>query len=143
MDGVENLIKTKNWNLIVERYSPRFLSKYLSFKEGLLLSRKILENENWDADLQEFAVSLIEEIKKFHPYEWKSNWKHEAFLGYAYGILGYEHEKEFNAYQQAAQSANLPPPEILMRLAMSWSCPPQFPENITRFYCLIPQLTYT
>jgi len=128
MNSVEDLIKTKNWNLVIEKYSPQFLSKYLSFKEGLLLSRKILENENWDADLQEFAIALIEKIKKFHPYEWKSNWKHEAFLGYAYGILGYEHEKEFNAYQQAAQSVNPSPPEVLMRLAMSWSRPGIYPK---------------
>jgi len=128
MNSLENLIKTKNWQLVAEKHSQKFLSKHLSFKKGLLLSRKLLENENWDADLQEFAIALIEEIKKSHPYEWESNWKHEAYLGYAYDALGYEYEKVFDAYQKAAQSANPPPPEVLMRLAMSWSCPGIYPK---------------
>jgi len=128
MNNIEYLIKTKRWSQIVESYSPNFLSKHLSFKEGLLLSRKLLENESWDVDLQKFAVVLIEEIKKFYSQEWKSNWKHEAYRGYAYDVLGYEYEKVFEAYQKAADSASSPTPEVLMRLAMSWNCPGIYPK---------------
>ncbi|MGA8164678.1 MAG: hypothetical protein WB791_06595 [Waddliaceae bacterium] len=132
MDDLEELIKVKNWQRLVRKYSPQYLSKSLPFRESLVLSRKILENEAWDGNLQNFAVKLIEETKRSHPIEWESNWKHEAYLGYAYGILVYEPEKEFDAYQKAAKSANPPPPEVMMELTANWSYPGIYQKKMTK-----------
>ena len=123
MKDIEILISKKNLEDLVSNYTVEDLVKSLSFKKALILSKKLLENDEWDPNLQEYAIHLIEKIRKSHPEEWNNDWRHEAYLGYAYGALGCDIEKEFNAYSIAAKRAISPPMEISMHMALLWSYP--------------------
>lgn len=113
----------QRFNFLTNIYKPEDLAKALPFKKAMVLSKMLLENEKWDSDLQEYAIELIENIKQLYSREWNRDWKHEAYLGYAYGALGWDIEKEFEAYSTAVQKSATPPIEILMHMALLWSYP--------------------
>jgi len=134
MNNLEILIKNKDWKTLSKTYSPMFLAENLRFKKCLLLSRKLLENEQWDDELQTFAIELIKLIKKVNAKEWDADWRHDAYLGYAYDLRGWDYEEKFDTYKRAANQAInqsfVPDPEVLMRLAMIWSYPGVYNSKI-------------
>ncbi|ADI37478.1 putative uncharacterized protein [Waddlia chondrophila 2032/99] len=123
MNDIENLMNREHLEEIVNHYSVEDLIKLLSFKKAMALSKLLLENENFDFDIQEYALNLIKKIRQVYPNKWDKDWKHEAYLGYAYGILGCDIEQEFDAYSIAAKKAVDPPLEISMHMALLWSYP--------------------
>jgi hypothetical protein len=131
-DDIEFFIKNKEWESLIAVYTPSNLVKKFSFKKAMFLSKLILENERWDSDMQSFAIDMIEVIKKTHPHVWVSNWKYEAYLGYAYAARGWDCDKEFDAFKRSTKLVQTPPPEILMRLALNWGCPGVYGEKITK-----------
>jgi len=78
MDNLKILIQKKDWKMLKEKYPPQILAENLSFAEAMLLSRELLENEDWDDDLQTFAINLIRSIKRLRNQEWNANWKYDA-----------------------------------------------------------------
>lgn len=128
---MELFIKQKDWENLATKYSPEFVAENLTFIEALLLSRKLLENEQWDDNLQTYAIELIKSIKKVYPKEWSSDWVYSAYLGYAYDLRGWDYEDKFDAYSDAAtNAASSPDPEVLMRMAMIWSYPGVYKAKI-------------
>ncbi len=85
-------INQKEWMNISKEYASKFLAENLSFIDALILSRLLLENEDFDDTIQIFAIELIKSIKEFHKEQWEGDWRHEAYLGYAYGLPGWFHE---------------------------------------------------
>lgn len=123
MDNINNLIKNKDWLTLSKSYTPNYLSEILPLNDALLVSRLILENEDWNDNLQTYAIKMIKSLRSTHPVEWNRDWRHEAYLGYAYDLRGWDYEERFDAYKKAADRSNPPDPEVLMRLAMGWSSP--------------------
>lgn len=123
MNELKSLIENKDWKSLSKKISPKDLAETLNFIDALLLSRKLLEDKAWDNDLQTYAIEFIKSIKKVHSKEWDKNWRHDAYLGYAYDLRGWDYEENFDTYQRAANKSIPPDPEVLMRLAMNWSCP--------------------
>ena len=123
MNEIEPLIKNKNWTKLSKEYTPEFLAKSLNFIDAIFLSRKILEDEEWDDNLQTYAIELIKSIKNIYSKDWDKDWRHDAYLGYAYDLRGWDYEDKFNTYQRAANKSTIPDPEVMMRLAMIWSYP--------------------
>lgn len=123
MNDLEDLINKKNIEYLFNNYSVEDLVRVLPFKKAMVLSKMLLENETWDSALQEYAVNLIEKLKQRYPTEWNKDWRHEAYLGYAYSALGFDIDKEFNAYSIASKKSINPPIEILMHMALLWSYP--------------------
>lgn len=130
MNELKILIKNKDWQNIAELYTPEFLAKNLSFIDGMVLSRKLLENDEWDDNIQTTAINLINAIRKWHQVEWESDWRHDAYLGYAYDLRGWDYEEQFDTYKRAANKCLIPDSEILMRLALNWSCPGVYKSKI-------------
>ncbi|MGA8164986.1 MAG: hypothetical protein WB791_08200 [Waddliaceae bacterium] len=130
MNNLEFFIKNKDWDNILKKYSQKRLAKDLSFIEGLILSRRLLEDENWDDNLQTFAIELIKSIKEVYQKEWDTDWRYDAYLGYAYDLRGWDYEEKFDAYKKAANKSVTPDPEVLMRLAMIWSYPGVYKSKI-------------
>ena len=130
MNELKISIENKDWQIITELYSPESLAKNLSFVEGVILSKKLLENEEWDDNIQTFAINLIKAIRKRHQVDWDSDWRHDAYLGYAYDLRGWDYEEQFDAYKRAANKCIIPNSEVLMRMAMNWSCPGVYKSKI-------------
>ncbi|NGX57981.1 MAG: hypothetical protein K940chlam3_00882 [Chlamydiae bacterium] len=123
MKNLNSVIANKDWETLLKSYTPSDLASNLTFIEALVLSRKILENEAWNDELQTYAIDLINAIRSKYPIDWNHDWRHDAYLGYAYDLRGWDHEEQYHAYNRAAEKCVSPNPEILMRIAMNWSCP--------------------
>lgn len=88
----------------------------LGFEETLVIARQMLNNEEWDEDLQGYAVNLLEELQHKYSEKWNSNWKYDAFLGYAYDII-LKYDERYEAYKRAFDKVHPPPPQLLVALA--------------------------
>lgn len=99
-----------------DNYTPSDLVRELGFEETLRIARQMLINEEWDESLQEYATKLLEEIRKKYPEKWNSNWKYEAFLGYAYDIV-LKYDERYASYKRAADQEHPQPPQLLVALA--------------------------
>ena len=89
--------------------SPLALAETLSFDEALRLACDMLKNEEWDESLQEYATSLLEELRKNNQEKWNSSWKYDALLGYAYHII-LKYDERYVAYKRAFDNVAKPPP---------------------------------
>ena len=58
MNNFRSLIRNKNWPSLIKSYSIDFLAEHMSFEELMVLSRGLLENEEWDDSIQTFAVTI-------------------------------------------------------------------------------------
>lgn len=123
MNTLKNLIKHSGWKKIKQEFSAQAVANGLSFMDGLRLSKQMLEDPSWDDEVQTFAIELIEAVSERYFEEWSTNWKYDAYLGYSYDLRGWDYEKQFAAYQSAAQKSLHPDPEVLMRMAINWSYP--------------------
>lgn len=103
-------------------YTPLSLVKELGFERTLNVARLMLLNEKWDEDLQEYATNLLEWLREKHSEEWNSNWKYDAFLGYAYDIT-LKYDERFNAYKRAYDKVYPKPPQLLIAMARCCSAP--------------------
>ncbi|HEV8050946.1 MAG TPA: hypothetical protein VGP47_00510, partial [Parachlamydiaceae bacterium] len=116
------LIKSHSFYELVKKYSVKEISQSLSFRDGLRLSYKLLYNEKWDADLQDWSINLLKEIRSMYPDDWKDSWKYDAWLGTAC-YVGYKHEERYEAYKKAFDMAKDPPPKLLIEMARCSVCP--------------------
>ncbi|NGX42072.1 MAG: hypothetical protein K940chlam7_00348 [Chlamydiae bacterium] len=99
-----------------EEYTPSELASLVGFDEGLRISRGMLNNDEWDETLQEYAANLLEELRKKYPIQWNSSWKFDAFLGYAYHII-LKYDERYAAYKRAVEKITPPPPQLLIAMA--------------------------
>lgn len=102
--------------------NPKELIANLAFNEGVLLAKDLLNNDEWDDELQEYSANLLEEIRKKYPKEWSSNWKYDAFLGYVYHII-LKYDERFLAYKRAFEKVSSPPPQLLIAMARCCRAP--------------------
>lgn len=97
--------------------SPKGLIETMNFDSGILLSKKMLNNEEWDEELQKYAAKILEELRKKYPDEWNSSWKYDAFLGYVYDII-LNYDERYKFYKKAIEKAPFPtPPQLLIAIA--------------------------
>lgn len=110
------------WKGLVQLYPPIELVQLLSFKDALCAAYRMLCNEDWDEDLQEYAISFLYEIRRAYTKEWNSSWQYDALIGYACDIR-YRHEERYEAYKRAFDRAVDPPPGLLIEFARCSICP--------------------
>lgn len=108
--------------LLSRSSTPKELAYKLAFNEGVLLAKKLLNNDEWDDELQEYSANLLEEIRKKYPEEWNLNWKYDAFLGYVYHII-LKYDERFLAYKRAFEKVSSPPPQLLIAMARCCRAP--------------------
>jgi hypothetical protein len=110
------------WRRLVQLYTPSVFARSLSFKDALCAAYRMLCNEDWDENLQEYAISFLYEIRRVYSKEWNSSWEYDAFLGYACSIR-YREEEQYEAYKRAFDKAQDPPPRLLIEFARCSVCP--------------------
>ncbi len=97
-------------------YKPSELVNLLSFNKGLRIACDMLNNDEWDESLQEYAANLLEELRKTYPEKWNSTWRYDALLGYAYHII-LKYDERYVAYKRAFDKVHPPPPQLLIAMA--------------------------
>lgn len=121
-NDILNLFESHSLEKLANFYSPSEIVKSLSFKDGLRLAYRLLYNNEWDEDLQEYAIKLLYEIRNIFPKEWNTSWEYDALLGLACYIR-YRHEERYKAYKRAFDKTTNPPPRLLIELARCCICP--------------------
>ncbi len=120
--NLKQLIQSKLWYQLTEKYCPLDLAQLLSFRDALRVAYRLLYNHGWHEDLQIYATELFEAIRIVYPIEWNESWRYDALLGLAY-YLACEHEKRYEAYKRAFDKAKDPPPRLLIEMANCADCP--------------------
>ncbi len=96
---------------------PLELVNAIGFEGALYLACDMLNNEEWDESLQEYAARVLENLRKKYPEKWNSSWRYDALLGYAYHIL-LKYDERYVAYKRAFDNIQpLPPPQLLVAMA--------------------------
>jgi hypothetical protein len=119
---ITEYLTASSWRRLVQLYTPSKLAQLLSFKDALCAAYRMLCNEDWDEDLQEYAISFLYEIRRVYSNEWDSCWQYDALIGYACTIR-YRHEERYEAYKRAFDRAVEPPPGLLIEFARCSICP--------------------
>lgn len=96
--------------------NPQHFAQSLEFDEIINIACNMLHNEEWDNDLQKYAIQVLEALRKRSPNQWNATWRYDAILGYAYDVI-LDYDNRYIAYKRAYDNANLPPPELLVALA--------------------------
>lgn len=123
-------------------YNPSDLADRLGFDEALHLACDMLNNEEWDESLQEYATNFLEELRKKYPEEWNVNWKYDALLGYAYHII-LKYDERYAAYKRALNKIQPPPPQLLVAVARCCIAPGKPPITEEEAIVLVKQAIET
>lgn len=117
-----SFFENHQWKKIALTYSSDEIVKLLSFRDCLRLSYRLLYNDEWDNKLQEYAVKLLNEIRKNFPNEWNYTWEYDALLGMACYVT-HKYDERYEAYRRAFDKIKNPPPGLLIEFARSCICP--------------------
>ncbi len=98
------------------------ITRILSFKEGIILAYKMLYNDKWDEDIQNFAVNLLYGIREKYKEEWDSSWTFDAFLGNACNIT-LRYDERYAAYKRASEKVSPISPSLMVLLAQCYISP--------------------
>lgn len=123
-------------------YTPTNLVNTLEFDAALRLACDMLNDEEWDESLQEYATSLLEELRKKFPDKWNTTWKYDALLGYAYDII-FKYDERYAAYKRALTKIQPPPPQLLVALAGCCIAPGKPPVTEEEAISLVKQAIAT
>lgn len=136
MKKISDLIKKNDWSLIYKSYTTYQIVEELSFEESMRLAYQMLINKEGDDDLMNFAVDLLQSIRKKHPRSWELDWKNDLFLGDACHIT-MRYDERYEAYKRASLKFNSVPPNLLVSLARCYSAPGIPPISIDEAESLI------
>lgn len=109
----EKYFELKN---ISSSHTPNELIESIDFKNAINIACEMLNNQEWDETLHEFATSILELLRIKYPEKWNLSWKYDALLGYAYNII-LKYDERYEAYIRAIEKNQSPPPELLVALA--------------------------
>jgi hypothetical protein len=117
MNELLNLINQDKFNLIFEKYRSEQIVKELSFEDNMRLALRFYSNKDYNDDLFNFAVDLLEVVRNNYPQEWKSDWRNDYFLGDV-AQFSMRYLESYEAYKRASLKFNSDiPPNLLVSLA--------------------------
>jgi hypothetical protein len=122
IEKINFLFKSCDWDSLFHLYTPIQIVKSLSFKDSLYTAYRLLYNDSWDEDIQDFAIKLFNEIRTHYSEAWNKSWEYEALLGLTYHIT-YRQDERYIAYKKAFEMVSHPPARLLIELARCCICP--------------------
>ncbi len=128
--------------LITQTYNPSELIVSLGFNNTIRMAIDMLNNEEWEESLQEYATNLLEELRKTCPEKWNASWQYDALLGYAYHII-LKYDERYAAYKRAFNKIDHPPPQLLVAMARCCMAPGKPPITEEEAITLIKQAIET
>jgi hypothetical protein len=121
-NDIKFYFKNNHLNDLINLFSLNEIVESFSFADGLSLAYKLLLNENWDQNLQEFSIKLLNKLRNVFPEIWNASWQYDALLGMACNITN-KYEERYEAYKRAYDKAENPPPGLFIELARCCICP--------------------
>jgi hypothetical protein len=122
MNNIADLIAKSNWHHLINQYKPNILAEKLSLKEGKLLVYKMLfgDTREREDDISDYAVQLLQELRKIHSKEWEQDWRNDVFFG-DICYMALRDEERYEAYKRAYDKAAPPPSSLLISLARCYT----------------------
>lgn len=121
-----------------DKFTVSALVNSLGFEKTLINACLMLNNDEWDESLQEYATALLEELRKKHPEKWNSSWRYDALLGYAYHII-LKYDERYAAYKRAFEKIHPTPPQLLIAMARCAIAPGEPPITEREAISLVKQ----
>jgi hypothetical protein len=122
MNNLEHLLSNSNWNSLIKTYSIYDVVDSHSFQELITIVYKMLYNDEWDDEIQNYATDLLYVIREKYQKEWDSSWTFDSFLGNACNIT-LRYDERYIAYKRASEKATPIPPSLLVLLAECYISP--------------------
>ena len=122
-NDLQCLIIKKQWERLVEKFTPELVVQSLSFKEVMSLAyRLFLENYSDFPKIRDFALNLFFETRKHYASEWDKDWKNDILLSDLCRI-GYKYDECYYCRMRAYKKFPDPPPVLLIALAGCYNVP--------------------
>jgi hypothetical protein len=137
--NISDLFNKNLWEQIANEFSPENVAKTLTFKDALRVAYRLLYNDQWNEDLQYYAIDLLNVIRNVYPNEWNSNWQYDALLGLACRITN-RYDEKYEAYKRAFDKANPKPARLLIELARCCDCPGTPPISYEKAIALLNEV---
>ncbi|MBA3237985.1 MAG: hypothetical protein H0T62_06495 [Parachlamydiaceae bacterium] len=123
-------------------FKPLQLVEISGFNKSLETALSMLNNEEWEESLQEYATYLLEAMRRKYPEKWNSSWRYDALLGYAYHIT-LKYEERYLAYKRSLDKVSPAPPELLVALARCCIAPGKPPLSEAEAILLVKEAIKT
>lgn len=118
----QEIIKTSDWNTIINSFNVDTIAKMLPFKELVIITYRMLYDKEWESEIQNYATDLLYAIRNKHTKEWNACWKLDILLGMACEIT-MRYEEKYLAYKSAFNKASPVPPSLKVLLAECYNSP--------------------
>lgn len=110
------LINSEKWVEISQNYTPEEIAKILKFKKAIKFAHELFI-EGLPFGLQEYAIEVLEHIRKKHSEDWNSHWIYDAYLGFIYDFYC-DYDNRYLATIRAKEKiSGAMPAELLVQLA--------------------------
>lgn len=116
MGGNQIMKSYKELTQISETLTPSELVRIFDFDEVIDIVCDILNDGEWDEDLQLYGTRALRKLREEHSNKWNSNWKYDALLGYASNII-LDYDERYLAFKRAFEKISPPPPQLLVAMA--------------------------
>lgn len=136
MNNLESLAQKKQWYKLISSYTPKEICEKTSFETSMRLMDDLFYENFTNTELQEYALDLGFQIKKFFPKKWVTDWKNEAFLGNMCAIL-WRYDDQYNCFKRALELVKDPPESLLLLLAGCINSPGDPPISDAESECYL------
>lgn len=131
--NIKEIINAKDWKSLVKNSLPVNIADMYSFSEAMhivdfLIDASVEEmmEDGFTADLmRDYSVNLMKILRAKCTDEWKKDWKNEAYLGIACGLV-YREEEAFEHVENAYKQLEDPPQSLILTYISAGSGPDHF-----------------
>jgi hypothetical protein len=111
MNKFSDLINSMEFHTITKKYTSKKLAENLSFDEARILAYKMFLNKEFNDELREYAVELLDQLRCIYVKEWSADWRNDVFLGDA-SLLIRKYDEQYAAYKRAYEKIQPPHPYV-------------------------------
>lgn len=119
------ILDKKDWKVVIEKISPRFIASKLSFEEAMHVADSIID---WDCRAEEvvnYSIDLFFAIRDMHEGEWNKDGKNDLYVAQLCQLT-LRYQEAFDSIKRAYDlSKPNSSPLILFYFANTYFFPPE------------------
>jgi len=136
--GSANTFSYQELKELVQEYAPEQVIELFGFSKIIRLVRNLVYSGEWDEDLYNYAIELLEQLRKECPERWNSDWHYDGMLGHVCQIV-LDCDRRYAAYSRAMRKVHPAPPELLVAMSACSSAPGKPPMTEEESIALLKQ----
>ncbi len=118
--NIKSLIKSSDWNTLIQRYSSKDLAAVLSFKRGMEVADAIFTWNNRSDEVINYAIDMFNAIRDRYPEKWNQDWNNDLYVNILCEIV-LRYSEIYESYKRIYKRLLPDPPaHVLFSLAMCY-----------------------